>query len=94
MQGVKEHHLVKPLNRFQIEAIITLKCLKSTSRAADALHISYGSYYMDLQTIKEDTGLDPYNKEDLDTLFNAINETVKEVMRGKRYGLRKHFGRE
>ena len=94
MPKVKEHHLVKPLNRFQIEAVIALKRFKSTKKAAEALHISYGSYYMDLQTIKEDTGLDMYNKEDLVTLFNAINETVKEVMYGKRYGLRKHFGTE
>lgn len=90
----KENEIVSALDRFKIEAVIAFAHYKDVRRAASAMRLSYCQFYNDLLRIKDATGLNPFDKADLQTLFSSVEETVKERMNGKQYGSEKHFGTE
>lgn len=94
MSRTRENEIVAALDRFKIEAVIAFAHYKDVNKAADAMRLSYCQFYNDLCRVKEATGLNPFDREELRVLFNAINDTVKEKMHGKRYGHEKHFGTE
>ena len=87
----RENEITAKMTRYQIEAVLALKRHYYVHDAADYLRISYNCLYNDLLGVQENTGLNPFKPDELQTLYDAIMKQMKGVIGG---GLQKHFGTE
>ena len=76
--------VVESIDRFGIEAIYAFKlCNCNTANASDLMHVSQISFYNDMTTIRNRTGLNPYDPAQFEQLYNMVEEYRKEQMHGK-----------